>query len=165
MRTFAVILALTLSGPLPAAGAQQASGTQLDFLAGQWILADSAGGEIGRSVIAIQAAGAMLFEERRIGDAAPQALWFANSEANGGWTQLFVGAAGMIREFKPTSAQGSWPIVLGADVTLRDGSAARYRMTIQRQSEAESRRILEISRDSGASWQKVFDYNYRRVKS
>ena len=163
MRTFAVMVALALSGLFQAAGAQLASRTQLDFLAGEWLLADSAGADIGRSTIVVQAAGVMLYEERRIGDRAPQPLWFSNSEANGGWTQLFIGAAGMMREFKPLSPQGSWPVVLGADVTLRDGSSARYRMIMQRQSENESTRVLEISRDSGATWQKVFDYRYRRA--
>lgn len=136
---------------------------QLGFLAGSWTIHDDRGAQVGRSQIVVQAPGTMLYEERTIADEPVQALWFENAERNGGWTQLFVGPGGMTREFRPLSAPGEWPIVLGADVTLRDGSPVKFRMTMSRESSDRSRRLLEISRDSGASWEIVFDYHYRRA--
>ena len=150
---------------LPAqAAAQPSAESQLDFLVGEWTLHDPAGAEIGRARVAEQAPGAMLYEERRIGERDAQPLWFARFERDSGWTQLFVGAAGMVREFRPVSPPGAWPLVLGGDVTLRDGTPVRFRMTMTRASDDESGRILEMSRDSGATWTTTFDYRYRRAR-
>jgi hypothetical protein len=135
---------------------------QLDFLAGSWALHDPSGTRVGSSRIVVQASNAMLFEERQVGNAAMQPLWFANVESSGRWTQYFVGALGLIRAFVAESGPGAWPIVMGADVTLRDGTPVRFRMTMSRASADETRRILEISRDGGAAWSTVFDYVYRR---
>ena len=139
------------------------SATQLDFLAGDWEISDPAGRILGRSHIELQTPGAMLFEVRRVGEEA-QPLWFAFLERNGGWTQLFVGASAMLREFPTTSVAGAWPMVMVQDVTLRDGRPARFRLTMGRQSDDETTRLLERSDDSGATWSVVFDFRYRRVR-
>ena len=155
-----VVLATALAG---SSGAIAAEGrTQLDFLEGQWAIHDPSGAEVGRSRIAVQAPGAMLFEERKVGEDA-QPLWFENSETDKGWVQLFVGASGLMREFKQTSAPGVWPMIMTGDVVLRDGTPATFRLTMSRASNDETRRLLEMSRDKGGSWSPVFDYTYRRV--
>ena len=143
--------------------AQESPPSQLDFLAGDWDLYDPSGARIGHSRILVQAPGAMLFEERLVGEDHPQPLWFENSEADGGWIQLFVGIRGLVREFRTTSPPGEWPLVMGADVTLRDGTPVRFRMTMSRRSNDETRRILEVTRDGGTQWDTVFDYGYRRA--
>lgn len=144
--------------------AQAADGrTELDFLAGQWSIHDSKGEQVGHSRIVVQAPGAMLFEERKVGDGNAQPLWLENSESTQGWKQLFVGATGQIREFRQTSQPGAWPVVMGGDVVLRDGTPARFRLTLSRDSNDSSRRLLEMSRDSGANWQTVLDYRYTRI--
>ena len=136
--------------------------SRLDFLAGEWTIHDPSGTEVGWSRIVVQAPGAMLYEERQVGERPVQPLWFERAERNGGWTQLFVGAAGMTREFRPLSPAGEWPLVLGNDVTLRDGTPVRFRMTLDAPSDEGSRRRLEMSSDQGANWSIVFDYVYRR---
>jgi len=164
MRPLAFLI-LGLSCCAFGAFAQPAAPPQLDFLAGNWSLHDAAGTRVGSSRIVVQAANAMLFEERQVGNAAAQPLWFANVESSGRWTQYFVGALGLIRAFEAQTAPGAWPIVMGADVTLRDGTPVRFRMTMSRASADETRRILEISRDGGATWNNVFDYSYRRERA
>lgn len=154
------LLFFVLAAVAPPAFAQPPS--QLDFLGGDWTLHDSSGAQVGRSRIVVQAPGAMLFEERIVDGGEAQPIWFENSERNGGWTQLFVGAAGLMREFNTLSATGVWPIVMGGDVTLRDGTPVKFRLTMSRDSDDLTRRVLEISRDSGATWAPVFDYVYRR---
>lgn len=149
--------------PPPTTG-QLASPVSLDFLAGDWTLHDPAGATVGHSSIEIQAASAMLFERRRISQAAEQPLWFENAERTEGWVQLFVNPAGQVREFSTQSPNGSWPLVLGGDVTLRDGATARFRLTIWRASDDESRRLLEVSRDGGGTWSAALDYTYRRAR-
>jgi len=152
--------------PPPAPTLPQAppGASQLDFLAGDWEISDPTGAVVGRSHIEVQAPGAMLFELRRVGEGA-QPLWFAFSERDAGWTQLFVGAIGMIRQFSASSAAGAWPMVLTQDVVLRDGAPARFRLTMARQSDDETTRLLERSRDSGATWTVVFNYRYRRIRA
>lgn len=153
-------LSLLLSVLVPTT---EASLRQLDFLDGSWVIEDTDGEQIGFAEIVAQVPGTMLYERRTVGDGAAQSLWLENAERNGGWTQLFVGPVGQTREFVPWSAPGKWPLVLGADVTLQDGTPVRFRMTLTRESEDASGRRLEISRDGGGNWKTLFDYRYRRV--
>lgn len=136
----------------------------LGFLAGAWTIHDADGAEVGSSEIVEQAAGAVYFETRRVGDTNDQPLWFVNSESAGGWSQLFVGPGRRVRAFEPISAPGEWPIVLGATLVMKDGAPAQFRMTLARTGEDRSRRALERSNDGGATWTTVFDYDYRRRK-
>ncbi len=154
-----------MAAALLSAPAQAADGAegQLDGWAGNWTIADSSGRQIGRSTIEEQVSQLMLFELRLIeGNQAPQALWFEFSERNKGWTQLFRGPFG-IREFGPMSPAGEWPMILGAeDVPLADGTNVSFRMTVSRLSPDSYRRVLERTRDEGATWETVFDYHYAR---
>lgn len=136
--------------------------SQLDFLGGDWILSDPEGRPAGTSHIVVQLPGGMIYEERRAEDGLLP-VWFMNSERNGGWTQLFPSPSGALREFRPVSRAGEWPLVLGADVTLGNGKTARFRLTITRRSDDESRRVLQMSGDLGASWSPIFDYTYKRA--
>lgn len=142
----------------------EAQPVALGFLAGEWTLHDAAGAHIGRSTIDAQGSGAVLYERRTVGDAV-QPLWLINSERTGGWVQLFLNPSGQVREFSTLSHNGAWPLVLGAEARLRDGALARFRLTITAASDDESRRLLEMSRDNGASWSTVLDYTYRRASS
>lgn len=135
----------------------------LDFLVGSWEIEDANGQLIGTAEIVAQVPHTMLYEQRTIGDGPAQSLWLENAERNDGWTQLFVGPVGQTRQFVPWSLPGEWPLVLGADITLQDGTPVRFRMTLSHESNDASRRHLEISRDGGHSWETVFDYLYRRA--
>lgn len=168
MASAAVICLGILSGILStgasAAGDNGASPVvSIDFLAGEWRILDTEGKEIGHSTIAVQVPGAMLFEVRKIGDRGPQSLWLMNSEKHGGWTQLFIGPKGAVREFPPQSRPGAWPLVTGAPVTLQSGENVVFRMAISRKSDDQTRRVLEMSADNGATWKTVFDYTYVRA--
>jgi hypothetical protein len=156
-----VLALLAVATPATAEAPQAAF---LDSLIGDWELLDPTGAKVGQSRVVVQAPGAMLYEERRIGSGAIQPLWFANSEPNGGWTQLFVGVSGQIREFRMQSPAGEWPLVLGADVRLADGSPARFRLTVTPLADGNSRRVLERSTDVGANWTTVFNYTYRKTQ-
>jgi hypothetical protein len=156
MNRLAVVAALVACLTLPAA-AEAPKAVDLDFLAGEWTLEDEGGNVVGTSRIHVEAAGVMIHEVREANGGKPQQLWFQNSEPHGGWTQLFIGADGLMREFPPKSMPGEWPLVLGGD-----GVAARFRMTMWKASNDESRRILERSNDGGKTWSTVFDYVYRR---
>jgi hypothetical protein len=147
------------------ASAQVAPPSQLDFLAGSWEIRDPDGKAIGTSRIELAAPGAMLHETRTVGDEPPQPLWFSMFERHGRWSQLFVGARGMLREFVTTSEPGTWPIVMAGDVIMRDGKPGRFRLTMRRESDDQSSRVLELSRDAGVSWSPVFHYIYVRKQS
>ena len=134
---------------------------QLDFLRGDWIILDQSGKQIGQAHIDVQQPGAMIYA-RRSDQEGELPVWFVNSEARGGWTQLFPAPGGVLREFGPVSKSGEWPLILGTDTTLRDGRHVRFRLTIERESDDKSRRLLEMSADKGVSWQTVFDYRYQR---
>lgn len=143
----------------PACAADKVS---LDFLGGDWVLMDPDGKPAGKSHVEIQLPGAMIFETRT--DAQGELpVWFVNSESRSGWVQLFPGPGGSLREFAPQSAPGQWPLVLGSDVTLRDGRRAKFRLTLGHASDNESHRLLEMSVDAGKSWAPVFDYKYVRA--
>ena len=148
---------------LTAAPAVASEPADLDFFVGAWSIHAFDGKAVGASLIEEQAQGAVYYEVRTVGEGAAQPLWFVNSEAAGGWTQLFLGPASRVRAFNPVSAPGEWPLVLGSDVVLQDGTAARFRMTISKSGDDKSRRVLELSKDGGATWSTVFDYEYRRA--
>jgi hypothetical protein len=133
----------------------------LDAMAGHWAITGATGERLGASTIQVQTPGAMLFEERRVGNDPPQQLWFENSERTGGWVQLFLGPHG-IREFTQLSRPNEWPVVLGAHVVLQNRTEADFRMTMSRRSADQYRRVLEISTDGRRTWSAVFDYVYRR---
>jgi hypothetical protein len=163
-------LTLSLAAAAPALATQPAAAPadaataviDLDFLGGNWDLFDAAGKKVGDSTITVHAPGAALFELRTADGGEGQPLWFFNSERDKGWVQLFLGPSNQARAFTLQSPPNSWPLVLGADVVLRDGTPARFRMTMTRASADLSRRKLEMSRDQGATWSTVFDYEYRR---
>ena len=163
MRAIALACFIAALSPL-AADADDAAPVDLGFLAGEWVIHDATGETIGWSRIDEQADNAVLFEIRTIGDKKGQPLWFVNSEADGDWEQLFLGPTGAVRAFSAQSQTGAWPMVLGSSVTLADGTPAQFRMTIIKADDDHSRRTLEISKDAGASWTTIFDYDYRRRK-
>lgn len=103
----------------------------------------------------------MIEERRVVGDYDPQLLWLARLEHQDGWTQLFLSPAG-IREFPRLSDKGQWPVVFGSGVTLANGTAALFRLTVDKQSDDEHHRLLEMSTNDGASWRTVLNYTYRR---
>lgn len=154
-------LALSATHAMAQAPTSNAARNQLDVLAGDWTLTD-ASGATGRSHVEIAASGAMLFERREMGSDGALPLWFAFSERAHGWTQLFPSPNG-IREFTLLSPVGQWPLVFGGDVTLQDGSGARFRLTMSQPDPDHGERRLEISRDAGVSWQIIFAYAYRRI--
>lgn len=136
----------------------------MDTLAGDWEIFDADGKRVGRSRILAQRQGAMLYEERSVGDGPPQQLWLYNAETHGGWSQLFVAPDGRIREFPAQSPPDAQPMLMGAEVRLADGAQVRFRLSMRLSSPDEHLRRLEISRDAGTSWKPVFDYRYRREK-
>jgi hypothetical protein len=148
-----------------AAYAKTPSTVDLGFLKGEWTIFDGKGAAVGSATIVVQWPDAILYEQRKIGDRNTQPLWFVNSEKQGGWQQLFVGINGRVREFDQESTNADWPLVLNGDVVLHDGTPARFRMTLWRGDDNESRRRLEESVDDGATWTTVFDYTYRRKAS
>ncbi|NND59249.1 MAG: hypothetical protein HKN49_03195 [Gammaproteobacteria bacterium] len=160
----ACFLIIWLAGcsTVAATGTDSETAGQLDFLAGDWILYDTDGQRVGVSRIVAQVPGTMLYEVRTLDGKQPQSLWLENAERNGGWTQLFVGPAGQTRQFPLQSAPGEWPLVMGADVVLRSGQSVAFRMTISKESDDTSRRVLEMTANQGESWRTIFDYNYRR---
>ncbi|MGD9967471.1 MAG: hypothetical protein AB7Q23_10085 [Hyphomonadaceae bacterium] len=135
----------------------------LSFLAGDWVLHDASGVAVGVSHIEVSGSNAVLFEQRTIGTNPSQPLWLMNSERAGGWVQLFLNPSQQVREFTTQSDKGAWPLILGGEFELRNGTLARFRLTITQESEALSRRLLEMSRDGGATWAPVLDYTYRRA--
>jgi len=157
-----IVIALIAASAWWSAAANAAEPVSLDFLGGDWTLFDPSGKEAGKSHVDVQLPGAMIYE-RRTDASGELPVWFFNSEAEGGWVQLFPGPAGALREFAPQSKPGEWPLVLGSDVTLRDGRKAKFRLTLRHASDNESHRLLEMSTDAGKSWSPVFDYKYVRA--
>lgn len=147
--------------PVISLAAQAEEPVNLRFFEGNWTIYRHDGSVAGTSAIESRWPNAVYFEQRKIGDDPAQLLWFVNMETDG-WQQLFIGIAGTVRKFQSVSETGKWPLVFALDVVLKDGTPARFRMTVEKQSEDVSRRILERSVDGGSSWGQVFDYTYRR---
>jgi hypothetical protein len=133
----------------------------LDFLPGTYTIAGPSGEVIGNATITVRHPGAMLEEERRIGEEPSQKLWFGRFERSGGWAQIFLSPNGL-REFPRTSESGVWPMVFGAPVTLANGTSATFRLTITRAEDSSQshRRLLEMSVDGGDKWRTILDYTY-----
>jgi len=132
----------------------------LDFLKGAWQLFDATGQPVGTSCVWIENGFVSEVRRDRDGDLP---VWFYQSESNSGWTQLFPGPSGALREFLPLSKPGVWPMVLGNQFTLKDGRKADFRLTLKTLAGRNSRRTLEMSTDGKASWSTVFDFEYRSI--
>lgn len=153
-----VLLGLLAFGAAQMATAEAVS---LDFLAGRWDLLTADGKVAGSSCVALE--GGMLSEVRRDSEGSLP-VWFYQSERHGGWTQLFPGPTGALREFTPVSAKGAWPLVLGNEFKLRDGRQAKFRLTLTKLDGRDSQRHLEMSTDAGSTWSTVFDFRYRAAQ-
>jgi hypothetical protein len=135
----------------------------LDFLAGDWVLSDPNGKQVGTSHVTLDLSDAVVREVRHDAQGVLP-VWFVRTEQNqGGWSQLFPGPRGMLREFTPVSGPGEWPLILGGEALLTDGRLARFRLTLTHDSAVASHRLLQMSTDGGQTWQVIFDYFYRRV--
>ena len=160
MRIITFLAALLVTQPI------LAGTNDLDFLAGNYTIEGPSGEALGNATITVRHPGAMIEEDRRIGKAASQKLWFGRLEHTGGWAQIFLSPNGL-REFPRISEQGAWPLVFGAPVTLSNGTSASFRLTITRGSVSSRshRRLLEMSADSGKNWRTILDYSYIALPS
>ena len=143
--------------------ASAAASADLDFLAGDWLLTDSSGKQVGTSHIDVDLPGGVIHEVRR-DESGVLPVWFARTErGGGGWSQFFPGPHGVLREFTPASLLGEWPMRLEGKALLGDGRNALFRLTLTRASSDDSNRLLQMSVDGGTNWQTIFDYRYHRV--
>lgn len=132
---------------------------QFDFWLGDYQVTNKAGAVIGENRIARVSGGCGLLESWRgaNGNEGTSLNWF--DPQTGHWNQLWVGS-GLYLRLTGDLEDGN--MVLSGERQTPQGVVAD-RITWMPLDDGRVRQVWELSRDSGATWQVVFDGMYTRM--
>lgn len=133
---------------------------RFDFLDGRWTVFDSAGEQVGTTVVRTHSAGNLLFEQWSGADGRTAAGMTYFDFAAETWAQAVVTDRGTIVEVEGGAADGEMRLTgrrVGSDGTTRP-----VRRTYTSTADDTVRRRLESSNDGGATWELDTDWTYER---
>ena len=130
-----------------------------DFWLGEWDVTTKAGGKVGSSVIESVSRGCALLENWTSARGGQGKSLNAFNPVIGQWQQFWIGADGMVAEFRSSNYSG------GSLIFIREGSTksdSTYRLTFTPIDSATVRQHSEASGDGGKSWITQYDFYYHR---
>ena len=133
---------------------------QFDFWLGRWTVTDSAGRQLGSSVIDRQADGCVVQEHWSGSQGVGGTSLNFYERATGRWNQLWVGGRGMVLRLSG-GMQGP-SMVLSGDAPGPNGVMQHQRLTFTPLDGGRVRQQWESSAD-GEHWRTVFDGTYHRA--
>ena len=146
---------------------QDAAYHKLDFWVGSWDVYDNHDGSKGgtntiEKILDCCAIGENWHELSA--DGADGKSLFYYQKANQQWKQVWVTAAGPIKEKKLIEEFKDGGVRFAGEIPHPDGSSHLDRTTLTPLGSDRVRQVIEISRDGGKKWEVVFDAEYRRQK-
>ena len=172
--TLLVLIAVVLSRPIPATAAephpsvcqQDPAYRQLDFWIGHWDVFNTAdGSKAGSSVIERVLGGCALTVQWQEADGSGEVReLFYYQKAKKLWHQVWISDAGPTKERVLVDVRTGGALVFQGEVPQLDGGSHLDRSTVKALPDGHIHQIIEISRDSGKTWQSAFDAEYRKQK-
>ena len=173
----AVVLLFALFGLAPAQSEQPSSPDhpcekdpayhKLDFWLGHWDVVDPQDGTLGgTNYIEKILDGCALVENWHELDprgADGKSLFYYQKPTHQ-WKQVWVTAAGPIKEKKMIEEIKDGGVRFQGEIPRPDGTSYLDRTTLTPLPGDRVRQVIEVSRDSGKTWQTTFDAEYRRPK-
>jgi len=140
---------------------------KLDFWLGHWDVVDPQDGTMGgTNFIEKILDGCALIENWHELDprGADGKSLFYYQRATHQWKQVWVTAAGPIKEKKLIEEFQDGGVRFQGEIPRPDGSSYLDRTTLTPLPRDRVRQVIEISRDGGRTWETTFDAEYRRPK-
>ena len=152
----------TSSAPAkPVSPCESGAYREFDFWAGNWVVKDAAGDEVGRNAIEVEQRGCVVIERWTSADGSTgMSLNFYDPVART-WTQQWVSPGAVLRM---TGGLVDGAMVLEGPLHyLKAGRATRLRGTWTRLPDGRVRQHFEESSDQGKTWTDWFDGYYSRI--
>jgi hypothetical protein len=139
---------------------------KLDFWVGQWDVFDIKSGEKdGTNRIEKILKGCALVENwTEASDGSEGKSLFYFQPAKGLWKQVWVTDMGPLKEKTLMDSYAGEGVRFQGEIPHRDGTSHLDRTTLVPLGGDRVRQTIEISRDSGKTWETVYDAEYRRRK-
>jgi hypothetical protein len=150
----------------PSVCQQDSAYRQLDFWIGHWDVFNTADrSKAGTSVIEKVLGGCALTVQWQEADGSGEVReLFYYQKAKKLWHQVWISDAGPTKERVLVDVRTGGTLVFQGEVPQLDGGSHLDRSTVMALFDGRIHQIIEISRDSGKTWQSVFDADYRKQK-
>jgi hypothetical protein len=159
-------LVLLCGAPVAAQSPAACAGPEFrafDYWLGEWSVTDPDGKVVGSNIITAVSGGCAVLESwtSAQGPTGTSLNWYDPSSQR--WTQLWVGAGGMILHLEGGVVNGAMEMT--ADGKTANGAAVRNRLRWTPLEGGKVRQHWEMSSDGGATWQTSFDGTYAKTRS
>jgi hypothetical protein len=140
---------------------------ELDFWIGSWDVYDNHDHTLnGSDVVEKIVGGCAIVENWKEADGSGEGKsLFYYQEARKQWKQVWVTDAGPIKEKQLIEETKDGGVRFQGEILHRDGKSHLDRTTLTPLPGKRVHQVIEISRDSGKTWEIVFDAEYRRHAS
>jgi hypothetical protein len=132
---------------------------RFDFWLGEWDVTTRGGTKVGSSVIQSVSKGCALLENWTSAKGGQGKSLNAFNPAIRQWQQFWIGADGLVTEYRSSSYSGRSLIFT---VDRGGGSDSTYRLTFTPIDSLTVRQHSEASADGGKSWLTQYDFYYHR---
>ncbi len=139
---------------------------RLDFWVGKWDVYDNHDGTLnGTDVVEKIVGGCAMVENWREahGSGEGKSLFYYQ-RAKKQWKQVWVTDAGPIKEKQLIEETKDGGVRFQGEIPHPDGSSHLDRTTLTPLPGGRVHQVIELSRDSGKTWETVFDAEYRRPR-
>src|SRR5579862_2959926 len=170
-------LALFLGFLLPVSRAQTATATasshpceqdpayhKLDFWVGHWDVFNADGSKDGSNDIEKVLNGCAIIENWHDVTGGEGKSFFYYQKATKQWKQVWVTDMGPMKEKKLVEEFKDGGVRFQGEIPHLNGSSHLDRTTLTPLAQDRVRQVIEISKDEGKTWEKVYDAEYRRMK-
>jgi hypothetical protein len=168
-------LALFLAGLLPQSFAQTTTATspghpceqdsayhKLDFLVGHWDVFNADGSKDGTNDIEKVLNGCSIIENWHDVTGGEGKSLFYYQKATKQWKQVWVTDVGPMKEKKMVEELKDGGVRFQGEIPHLNGGSHLDRTTLTPLPQDRVRQVIEISKDDGKTWEKVYDAEYRR---
>ena len=139
---------------------------KLDFWVGTWDVYDNHDGTLnGTDVVEKIVGGCAIVESWREADGTGEGKsLFYYQRTKKQWKQVWVTDAGPIKEKQLIEELQDGGVRFQGEIPHPDGKSHRDRTTLTPLPGGRVHQVIEISRDTGKTWETVFDAEYRRPR-
>jgi len=137
---------------------------KLDFWVGHWDVFNADGSKDGTNDIEKVLSGCAIIENWHDVTGGEGKSLFYYQKATKQWKQVWVTDAGPMKEKKMVEELKDGGVRFQGEIPHLNGGYHLDRTTLTPLPQDRVRQVIEISKDDGKTWEKVYDAEYRRSK-